>query len=243
MYSKSLRHATYGLGLLFAVACSSALPWHDEPEEREVNIAFIVRNNLLYLPSARVDGRPGQFLFGSANPQTVVDVHFAQALGDRPFHSLQLNERESLRFTPAVLDLHGVADGIVGADVWGAHAVTIDYHAGLLTFQREGIHPDLMNVFSFRDAPSINVAVDGHLLPAIVDTSSPDTLVLPRAGAPNERRTVRVQIAGTDLGAVSVRLADVATPRIGNRLLSKFLVAIDYGRREVGLWRDPRNGL
>jgi hypothetical protein len=219
------------------------LPWHDEPLGREVNMAFVLRDNLLYLRSATVDGRPGRFLFGSANPQTVLDVHFAQAMGARPFHSLQLNERESLRFTPAVLDLRGVADAIVGADVWGAHAVTIDYRAGLLTFQREGIHPDLMNVYRFRDAPSINVAVDGRLLPAIVDTSSPDTLVLPRAAAPNERRTVRVQIGGADLGEVSVRLADVATPRIGNRLLSKFLVTIDYGRREVGLWRDPRTGL
>lgn len=243
MYSKSLRHATYGLALLFAVACSSALPWHDEPVGREVNMAFVLRDNLLYLPSARVDGRHGRFLFGSANPQTVLDVHFAQTVGFREFHSLQLSERESLRFTPAVLDLHGVADGIVGADVWGPHAVTIDYHAGLLTFQRAGIHPDLMNVFSFRDAPSINVAVDGRLLLAIVDTSSPDTLVLPRGTAPNERRTVRVQIAGSDLGAVSVRLADVAIPHIGNRLLSKFLVSIDYGRQEVGLWRDPRTAL
>ena len=184
-------------------------------------MAFVLRDNLLYLRSATVDGRPGRFLFGSANPQSVLDAHFAQA----------------------VLDLRGVADAIIGADVWGAHAVTIDYRAGLLTFQREGIHPDLMNVYSFRDAPSINVAVDGRLLPAIVDTSSPDTLVLPRAAAPSERRTVRVQIAGADLGEVSVRLAEVATPRIGNRLLSKFLVTIDYGQREVGLWRDPRTGL
>ena len=46
-------------------------------------------------------------------------------------------ERDSLRFTPLVLDLRGVGDGIVGADVWGGHAVTIDYSAGLLTFQRD----------------------------------------------------------------------------------------------------------
>ena len=117
--------------------------------------AELVRDNLLYLRSATVDGRPGRFLFGSANPQSVLDAHFAQAVGARPFHSLQLNERESLRFTPAVLDLRGVADAIIGADVWGAHAVTIDYRAGLLTFQREGIHPDLMNVYTFRDAENI----------------------------------------------------------------------------------------
>jgi hypothetical protein len=173
----------------------------------------------------------------------VLDSHFVQKVGPMPFHSLQLSERDSLRFTPVVLDLRGVGDGIVGADVWGSHAVTIDYRAGLLTFQREGIHPELMNVYSYRDAPSINVEVDGRLVPAIVDTSSPDTLVLPREAAAAERRSAHIQIAGTDLGSVDIRLADVARPRIGNRLLSKFLVTIDYGRRQVGLFRDPRISL
>ncbi|HEY8849488.1 MAG TPA: hypothetical protein VIO12_09355 [Thermoanaerobaculia bacterium] len=219
------------------------MPWHDEPIGLEVNLAFVIRNNLLYLPGATIDGHSGSFLLGSAEPQSVLDSHFVQKVGPMPFHSLQLSERDSLRFTPVILDLRGVGDGIVGADVWGSHAVTIDYRAGLLTFQREGIHPELMNVYSYRDAPSINVEVDGRLVPAIVDTSSPDTLVLPREAAAVERRSAHIQIAGTDLGSVDIRLADVARPRIGNRLLSKFLVTIDYGRRQVGLFRDPRISL
>jgi hypothetical protein len=243
MYLKSPGHATFGLALLFAAACSTAMPWHNEPIGLEVNLAFVIRNNLLYLPGATIDGHSGSFLLGSAEPQSVLDSHFVQKVGPMPFHSLQLSERDSLRFTPVVLDLRGVGDGIVGADVWGSHAVTIDYRAGLLTFQREGIHPELMNVYSYRDAPSINVEVDGRLVPAIVDTSSPDTLVLPREAAAAERRSAHIQIAGTDLGSVDIRLADVARPRIGNRLLSKFLVTIDYGRRQVGLFRDPRISL
>ena len=243
MYSKSPGHATFGIALLFAAACSSAVPWRDEPIGREINLAFIIRNNLLYLPGATIDGRPGRFLFGSAHPQTVLDTHFAQAVGPLPFHSLQLSARESLRFTPLILDLRGVGDGIVGADVWAGHAVTIDYRAGLLTFQREGIHPDLMSLYWYKDAPSINVAVDGQLVPVIVDTSSPDTLVLPRNGATVERRKAHVEIAGIDLGSVDVRLADVSAARIGNRLLSKFLITIDYGRRQVGLFRDSRIAL
>jgi hypothetical protein len=47
-------------------------------------------------------------------------------------------------------------------------------------------------------------------------------------------------LAGADLGTIDIRLADVSAPRIGNRILSKFLVTIDYGKREAGLWRDPR---
>jgi hypothetical protein len=49
-----------------------------------------------------------------------------------------------------------------------------------------------------------------------------------------------VSIAGTDFGPTDVRYANVAHPRVGNRLLSRFLVSIDYGKRIVGLWRDPR---
>jgi hypothetical protein len=145
-----------------------------------------------------------------------------------------------LRFAPVFADLRGVGDGIVGADVWGGHAVTINYRAGLLTFQKEGIHPELMNVYQYADAPMINVIIDGRSTPVIVDTASPDTLILPRLGATGDRRAARVQIAGTDFGSVEVRLADVYAPRVGNRLLSRFLVSIDYGRRLVGLWRDPR---
>jgi len=240
MYFKSSRHATCVLALLFAAACSSALPWHDEPTGSEVNITFVVRNNLLFLNGASIDGRPGRFLIGSAQARTIVDPKFTS---DNGLHSLQLNQRESLRFTPVVADLRGVADGIVGTDVWGSHAITIDYRSGVLTFQREGIHPELMIVYKFADDPMINIAVDGRIISAIVDTTSPDTLILPRDAAASERRMAHIQIADTDFGNVDIRTADVAAPRIGNRLLSRFLVSIDYGRHQVGLWRDPRIAL
>ncbi len=113
----------------------------------------------------------------------------------------------------------------------------------MLTFQREGMHPELMIVYKFVDEPMINVAVDGRIVSAIVDTTSPDTLILPRTTAASERRTAHIQIADTDFGNVDIRTADVATPRVGNRLLSRFLLSIDYGRHQVGLWRDPRIAL
>jgi len=89
----------------------------------------------------------------------------------------------------------------------------------------------------------INVIVDGRTIPVVVDTASPDTLTLRSAGTTAGRRSAHVQIAGTDFGNVDVDYADVATPRIGNRLLSRFLISIDYGRRRIGLWRDPRTRL
>lgn len=242
MYLKFRRLATVTALAIFAAACSSMMPWHDEPIGQEVNIAFVVRNNLLFLPSATIDRRAGQFLFGSANARTVLDSKFAS--GDvATQHSIQLNPRETLRIDPVVADLKGVVDGIVGAEVWGTHAISIDYRAGLLTYQKQGIYPEMMSLYSFSDAPTVNVMVDGRQIPAVVDTASPDTLVLPRGETAAGRRKAHVQVASTDFGGIDVQFADVATARIGNRLLSRFLVSIDYGKKQVGLWRDPRIAL
>jgi len=239
MYSKNLLIAI--ATLLFCTMCRT--PWANEPIGQEVNLSFVVRNNLIFLPSATVDGKSGGFLLGVGNARTALDAGYAANLPPatwRGVRSLQLTEKEALHFTPVLLDLHNVADGIIGADVWGNRAISIDYASGLLTYQKEGIHPEMMTIFRFSAEPRVNVIVDGKEVAAIIDTTSPDTLILPRGNAPPGRRQARVQLAGTDFGNLDVRLADVAEPRLGNRILSKFLVTIDYGKREVGLWRDLR---
>src|SRR5258706_15034243 len=109
--------------MFLRAASSGLLPWHNEPVGEEINLVFTLEKNLVVLPSVTVDGRSGRFLFGSAEPRSLVDPHFANS----PSHTLQLNEKESLRMPCAYIDLHGVADVIVGNDVSGAHAVTIDY--------------------------------------------------------------------------------------------------------------------
>ena len=239
MYSKSLLIAI--ATLLLCTMC--ATPWASEPIGQEVNLAFIMRNNLLFLPSATVDGKAGRFLLGVANARTALDSGYAATLPPaawRGERSLQLTEKEGLRFTPVALDMHHVADGIIGADVWGSRAISIDYASGLLTYQKEGIHPEMMTLFHFAAEPRVVITVDGKQVDAVVDTASPDTLILPRAGAAAGRTHARVQLAGTDFGDIDLLLADVAEPHVGNRILSKFLVTIDYGKHEVGLWRDPR---
>jgi hypothetical protein len=241
MYSKNLSIAIATLLLL--ASCSSTVPWANEPIGEEVNLSFVIRNNLLFLPSATIDGKSGRFLVGVGAARTALDQHFAAGLPRSTAsgeHMLQINEKESLRFTPVEMDLQKVADGIIGADVWGTRAISIDYTSGLLTYQKEGIHPELMTIFRFIAEPRVDVLVDGKTIPAIVDTSSPDTLTLPRGNATAGRTHARIQLAGADLGNLDVKLADVAEARVGNRILSKFLVTIDYGKREVGLWRDPR---
>src|SRR5438034_775807 len=196
MYPKLFRFATFLLGVLCAASCSVSAPWRNEPVGQEVNLAFIIHDNLPYLQSAMIDGHTGRFLFGSAQQTTVLDTKFARAAGENSMHALHLNERQSLQFPALVADLHGVADAIIGASVWGDHAVTIDYRAGLLTFQREGIHPDLMTIYHYSDQPTISISVDGKSIPAILDTTSPDSLVVP--GGTGQRRGAHIQIAGTD---------------------------------------------
>lgn len=237
MYSKSVLIAMCALAMF--ASCVS-LPWKNAPAADEVNLAFTIEKNLLVIRSVRVNGRGGRFVFGSAEPRTVFDATFAQSVGARGATALDLGEKQSVRVTPAVANLHGTADAILGADAWGNHAVSIDYLKGLITYQAEGIHPEEMMLYRFTAEPKVNVIVDGRTIAAIVDTASPDTLVLPRGAEHAHRAKAKLSVAGTDFGTTDIAYGDVAAPRIGNRLLSKFLVTIDYGRHEVGLWRDPR---
>ena len=238
MYSKSLLIAT-----LMLAACSASVPWKDEPVGQEVNVAFTIQKNLLVLSSVTIDGRSGRVLLGTAEQRTLLDAHYAPTLPPGSPHALRLNQREALQFTPVVTDLRGVGDAIVGADAWGSNSIGIDYRIGIVTFSRRGIERAEMAVYRFAGAPMITVSVDGRTMPAVVDTASPDTLVLPRGNAAPGRRKAHVVIGGTDFGSIDVLFADVSEARVGNRVLSKFFVAIDYGRKQVGLWRDPRTAL
>jgi hypothetical protein len=188
------------------------------------------------LQSVRVDGRDGRFLLGSAAPRTVVDPRFP--LRRFRSHSLQISEKETLRIDPVPQDLGGIADAIIGAETWRNRAISIDYHSGLVTYQKDGIKSGYMTIYQYPTEPMIYVNVNGREVAAIVDTTSPDTLILP--GSAHGRGTANVRIGSTDFGTIDVQYANVSQARVGNRLLSRFLVTIDYGRRVVGLWRDPR---
>lgn len=228
-----MRATTLALALI-ATACASR-PWQNEPATPEVNLAFKLERNLVELQTVRLNNRGGRFLLGTAAPRTVVDPRF----GGRGPHVLQLTNKEAIRLSPARLDLGGVADAIIGVEPWQGRAISIDYRSGLVTYQKQGIYTGHMKIFRFDDAPTIDVNVDGRDVAAIVDTTSPDTIVLPRAQ--RGRGTAHITIAGTDFGTIDVGYANIAQARVGNRLLSRFLVTIDYGKHVVGLWHDPRN--
>src|SRR6266550_1027420 len=145
MLSKSVGRARL-LVAFFCMGCSSALPWHDAPPPDEVNLSFTVQNNLLFLSSATINGKYGRYFFGSATPRTVIDP---RAMPNRGTFALTLGDRATLPFTPVFLDLHGAGDALIGADVFAARGVTIDYRAGLLTYQKTGIHTSEMTLYRF----------------------------------------------------------------------------------------------
>jgi hypothetical protein len=220
---------------MLTLSCARVLPWSKEPVGSEVNLAFTLEQNLIRLSTVRIDGREGRFILGTAAPRTIVDSRFG--LGSSRNHAIQLNQRETIRIEPAPANLGGVADAIIGIEPWRNHAISIDYRVGLVTYQKEGIKSGLMHIYHFPDEPMINVIVNGREIAAIVDTTSPDTLVLP---GPDQRGMATVTVADADFGTIDVQYANVTRARVGNRVLSRFLVTIDYGRKVVGLWRDPR---
>jgi hypothetical protein len=234
--SKSGGRAT-AIALVFTMlSCSRVQPWRNEPVNEEVNLTFTLEQNLVQLQSVRIDNREGRFILGSAAPRTIIDPRFP--LHRFRSHVLQVGERATVRIHPAPHDLRGVADAIVGIEAWRNGAISIDYRTGLVTVQKEGINPGLMEIFRYPADPTIQVKVNGRDVAAIVDTTSPDTLVLP--GSVHGRGTANVRIGKTDFGVIDVQYANVSRARVGNRLLSRYLVTIDYRRQMVGLWRDPR---
>ena len=224
---------------MLAASCSAMLPWSRSPEGRanETNVAFTVENNLLFL-NTTINHRTGRFLFGSATPRTIIDRRLFGELGTARTYTLNVNDRKTFAFTPIFLDLGSAADAIIGYDTFAPHAMTIDYRAGLLTLQTEGIYTSMMSVYRFSGAPAIDVEVNGVRMSAVVDTSLPDTIVIP--GATSGRTRAQVVVAGNDFGSVDLRVGGVQQARIGNRLLSKFLISIDYNAGQIGMWRDPR---
>src|SRR5436309_12492603 len=109
MLSKSVRRARMPLVMLLFVSCSSMMPWKKAPPADEVNLAFNLRNYLLFLPSARINGKSGRFFFGSATLRTVIDP---RALGQSKSYTFELGDRESLSVSPLFLDLGNTGDAI-----------------------------------------------------------------------------------------------------------------------------------
>ncbi|MBK5258353.1 MAG: hypothetical protein JJE51_02090 [Thermoanaerobaculia bacterium] len=241
MLPKTHQTATTGFLLILLAGCRTFGPWRDDPPRPEVNIVFTVERNLLRLPSVEINGRAGRYFLGSAHPRSVFDPSLITSLaGEKP--RLHLTARESLPLSPVPIALGPIGDAIIGAEAWGRKSLTIDYYAGLVTYHKSGSYTSDMKLHRFTGEPSIVIEVDGVRMDAAVDTALPDTLVMPRGARPAGRTRANLRIDEAQFSNIDIALGNVSHARIGNRLLSRFLVTIDYGQKQVGLWRDPRIG-
>lgn len=218
--------------VLLSFACSH-IPWKDE-RPNEKNVSFEFRQNLPVV-DASIGGRAVRLIVGTATPVTLLSPELMKS---RP-SSVLLRDDVTLQIRPEPLQttLGAIADGVLGADAFEKQIVTIDYAKRLLILGSQRSNPADMAHYSFAGAPQVPVTINGDELPALVDTTSPDTITVP--GPRDERMQATVAIAGTTLQE-SVRVTPGATARIGNRTLARFLLRIDYPRKRVTLWQDPR---
>lgn len=227
---------------LIPSGCAVVRDYRSQPQAKDkFSLALTIDDNQLLLSSARLAGREGRFVLATGHPVTTVDRNYNSANRSGATLELAIGERFTASIKPQVADLGKAGDALLAADLWPTSTISIDYLGGLLTVSgNRHPRPNDMQVFSFTGAPMVPITVDGRTMQAIVDTSLPDTLVLPRGSRPASRTNANVELAGRSFEQIDLAWTDTSTPRIGNRLLSRFLVIINYDRSWVGLWPDPR---
>lgn len=238
MYRQSYMNSHGGSALLrilapalavIAAACSL-------PRAATTHLAWTFRQNLIVV-GAVAGGVDGEFIVGTAHPATILDPEFAGRAGDRGRMPVNLGGRFTADARPVRAELDGLADGILGLDVWGRRSVTIDYRRNLIILGRdlEPMNEGLRH--AFEHIPAVPILIDGVERLALVDTANPDTIQLPATDFGEEgRRSVDLQVGDVRFRGIGATVAPVTEIRLGNRVLSHFLVTIDYPRGEVTLW-------
>jgi len=229
---------------LLSAVVALAVPscsWSTEPAIPEDNISFHLRSNLPCV-HAEVNGLGAALVIASALPRTAIS---SSLKGDVSSTRLLLGSTLLTRVKPVALDVGDLpADGLLGADALRGKIATIDYHRGLLILSAwPKPRPDVTPWSFAGGPPRVPVTINGREVRAIVDSALPDTAVIPAeflAEHSGNRGTVDLEVAGVRFHDLDVSVTPVVTPRLGNRVLSRFVVTIDYARETIGLWPDPR---
>lgn len=227
------------LALVLGLALSGCQTWRSyraDAGTKEHNVSLVLDRNQAVLTAATLGGRAGRLVLATASPRTMVDDGFLAPGADTPFAA---GQGYRARVAAVSAGLRPAADALIGFDAFGSRKISLDYSKGLLTVAESRVAPpEDMHVRKFSDIPRVSAIVDGREYLAVVDSSLPDTIVIPASS--ESRSAVPVTIQGVDLGAVDVHFAPVSEARLGNRILARFLVTIDYSRKWIGLWPDPR---
>ncbi len=229
-------------GVLLFASSGCQAPWRHE-KEHEINLSFRIVKNQLHT-NAVVGGKPGSFLIGTSQARSLVSTEFLRRhrMKGKETVRILLGRQWSREVTPVEADLQGIADGILGADLWDNATVTIDYRRKIFSRVRGSRFADDLVSHRFSQAPTLPVEIEGVRYSAIVDTTIPDALILPQSifgGVAGSHRAVRVRVGNAER-RIEGYVSAGEQVRIGNLLLGNYLVMIDYRSGVVGLWPDPR---
>jgi len=241
MLSVSTLRATAQIAIVAALLVGCSRP------QFERNVSFRIDRNLPII-DAELEGHPVSMVVASALPSSVIGGRRAREIGFEPSRRrsrIFFGNLAGTRFEPLVLELDEQipADGMLGADAWRGRTLTLDYRRRLAILSPPGPIEEGYFSWSFKGPPRISVLLDGIVLPAIVDTAIPDTAIVPEVlleDSATGRQTVDLEIAGVEFDDLEIKTAPTGDIRIGNRVLSHFLVRIDYDNRTVALWPDLR---
>jgi hypothetical protein len=222
--------------LTLAAAISSAGCSTFSSQPRTDHVAFNLRDNLLVIP-ATVGGTPGEFILGTAQSHTTLDSSFPVDSARSGRIPVLLGSRLTLETTVERTSMLSVADGILGSGIFANRTLGIDFRRGLVTLSKERVPAEGAAKARFEGLATFPISVDGTPFRGIIDTTNPDTILLPQSVfGPAGRRQVTLRVGGFDLGSTDARVGPVSDIRIGNRILEKFFVSIDYARGEISLW-------
>lgn len=220
---------------ILALSCTSSLP-----SGNEKNLAFDIDRNQLVLEQLTIDGHEGRFVAGSIHEQTLVDETFADRhdLAGQSSAMIMVSSTWHERTDIRVVDMGEEIDAIVGSDLLGP-VIAIDYRNQLITrFTHAPDELEQSKIHRWRATPSYPLKLAGKVELGVIDLASPDTLTVPSSlleGYGCERCRVDVEIGGVHFDDLDILRADVEDIRIGNRVLERFLVVIDYRNRKTTL--------
>lgn len=235
-----LRIRPPGIALLVLSLAASCVP-STEPRIPEDNVGLFLRSNLACV-RAEVNGLDATLVVASALPRTAVK---SSLRGDRAGTRILLGDTLLLYVRSTGLDIAEIpADGLLGADAFRGKIATLDYFRGLLTVSAwPRARPEITPWKFSGGPPRVPVRINGKATWAIVDSSLPDSAIIPPefvAAGSGERTLVTMEVAGIRFDDLDVAVVPVAEPRLGNRTLARFVVTIDYAHEMIGLWPDPR---
>ena len=236
----TLRATTVAITLaILATGCSS--------NKFERNVAFRIEGNLPVIDLV-LEGHRTSMVIATALPNTVLSGERAREMGyQKRFRRSRafFGNLAGTKVKPIILELSEEvpADGLLGADAWKGRTLTIDYRRKLAILNPPGPVEAGYYSWSFKGPPRISVTLNGIVIPAMVDTAIPATAVIPEVlldADGGKRRTVDLEVAGVRFDDLDVMTAPIGDIRIGNRVLSNFLVRVDYDHRTVALWHDSQ---